>query len=113
MPTGSFKADELDQLRDWGTGLQQDRRPEVAAAGKAIVLLIEEVERLHVLLWDERLYPAVREAAAALGAEPADAAPAREDLEGSLLQRVRRLLRRRSPDDHPQGEPTEEAGFHT
>jgi hypothetical protein len=28
----------------------------VAAAEKAILLLIEEIERVHVLLWDLRLY---------------------------------------------------------
>ncbi len=57
MREGGFKADELDQLRRWGAGLQHDAREEVAAAGRAIVLLIEEIERLHVLAWDRRLYP--------------------------------------------------------
>jgi len=44
-------------LRRWGSGLQKDGRDEVAAAGRAILLLIEEIERLHVLLWDRKLYP--------------------------------------------------------
>ena len=57
MREGGFKADELEQLRRWGSGLQTDAREEVAAAGRAIVLLIEEIERLHVLAWDRRLYP--------------------------------------------------------
>ena len=50
-----LSADELEQLRRWGAGLQQDSRLEVSAAGRAIVLLIEEIERLHVLVWDHRL----------------------------------------------------------
>lgn len=57
MRDGGFNADELDQLRRWGVGLQHDGRDEVSAAGRAIVLLIEEIERLHVLAWDRRLYP--------------------------------------------------------
>ena len=52
-----LNADELEQLRRWGAGLQQDSRLEVSAAGRAIVLLIDEIERLHVLVWDHRLYP--------------------------------------------------------
>jgi hypothetical protein len=52
-----LKADELEQLRRWGNGLQHDPREEVSAAGRAIVLLVEEIERLHVVAWDRRLYP--------------------------------------------------------
>lgn len=57
MPAEGLNAEKLDVLRRWGTGLQRDEREEVAAAGRAIVLLIEEIERLHVLLWDRKLYP--------------------------------------------------------
>jgi hypothetical protein len=71
-----LKADELEQLRRWGAGLQQDPRLEVSAAGRAIVLLIEEIERLHVLVWDHRLYP-----------------PADDDLPVTLAQRLRQRLR--------------------
>jgi hypothetical protein len=74
---GGFKADELDQLRRWGTGLQNDSREEVSAAGRAIVLLIEEIERLHVLAWDRRLYPEVDE----------------EELPATLRDRLRQRLR--------------------
>jgi hypothetical protein len=78
-----LNADELEQLRRWGAGLQQDPRLEVSAAGRAIVLLIEEIERLHVLVWDHRLYP------------HGDA-----DLPVTLAQRLRQRLR-------PQSEPTD------
>ena len=43
--------EKLSVLAQWATGLQQDARAEVAAAGRAIELLIDEIERLNVLLW--------------------------------------------------------------
>jgi hypothetical protein len=47
--------EEFDALRRFGDGLMQDSRPEVHAAGKAILLLAAEVERLQVELWHARL----------------------------------------------------------
>jgi hypothetical protein len=45
--------DRLDEqrieiLRTWGTGLATDTRAELRAAGKAIMILIDEIERLQV-----------------------------------------------------------------
>jgi hypothetical protein len=79
VPDHGLKADQLDQLRNWGAGLQNDGRAEVAAAGKAISLLIEEIERLHVLLWDQRLAES----------RPRADAPI-DDVQLSLAERVRR-----------------------
>jgi hypothetical protein len=45
---------KIDILRNWGEGLSGDPREEVRAAGKAITLLVEEIERLNVDLWNER-----------------------------------------------------------
>jgi hypothetical protein len=48
---------KLELLRGWGDGLvrdPRDPRKEVRAAGRAILLLVEEIERLHVDLWNER-----------------------------------------------------------
>jgi hypothetical protein len=89
-----LKADELEQLRRWGAGLQHDPREEVSAAGRAIVLLIEEIERLHVAAWDRRLYPEEPPA-------PLDA----PDLPVSLRQRLRLRLR-------PHLDPSDQGGFH-
>jgi hypothetical protein len=50
-------AEKLQILARWAAGLRADQRGELAAAGRAIELLIEEVERLHVLLWGRQLYP--------------------------------------------------------
>ena len=93
MHESRLKADELEQLRRWGTGLQHDAREEVSAAGRAIVLLIDEIERLHVVAWDRRLYP-----------EP-PAPGAEEDLPLSLRQRLRQRLR-------PHLDPSDQGGFH-
>jgi hypothetical protein len=79
VPDHGLKADQLDQLRHWGAGLQNDSRAEVAAAGKAISLLVEEIERLHVLMWDRRLSESRQRAAG----------PS-EDVQLSLAARVRR-----------------------
>jgi hypothetical protein len=76
--------DKIDMLRRWGDGLQADSREELRAAGRAILLLIEEIERLHVELWRDRPLPADEEA---LEAEP--------DVDSSLLSRLRHLGRRR------------------
>src|SRR5215207_7821383 len=42
---------KLDQLRRWGSGLAGADSEELRATGKAILLLIEEIEALHVDLW--------------------------------------------------------------
>ena len=46
--------EKLDQLRTWGAGLAASSDQELRATGKAILLLIEEIEALHVELWNER-----------------------------------------------------------
>jgi hypothetical protein len=47
--------EEFDSLRRWGDALDEDPRPEVRAAGRAIHLLAKEVERLQVELWHARI----------------------------------------------------------
>ena len=44
----------IEMLRRWGDGLAEDPREELRAAGRAIQLLIEEIEHLHVDLWSAR-----------------------------------------------------------
>jgi len=46
--------EKLALLRRWGDGLTVDDREEVRAAGRAILLLSDEVERLHIDLWHAR-----------------------------------------------------------
>lgn len=41
-------------LRSWGDGLQSSERDELRAAGRAILMLIEEIDRLEADLWNQR-----------------------------------------------------------
>jgi hypothetical protein len=54
---GGLDVEKLSLLGKWAEGLQGDPRAEVSASGKAILMLIEEIERLHVVIWDGRLNP--------------------------------------------------------
>lgn len=46
--------ERLETLRAWGAGLESDGREELRAAGRAITILAEEIDRLHVDLWHTR-----------------------------------------------------------
>ena len=46
--------ERLEILRSWGAGLSADHREELRAAGKAIMVLIEEIDRLQIDLWHAR-----------------------------------------------------------
>jgi hypothetical protein len=43
--------ERLEVLRTWGTGLSSSGRDELRAAGKAIVMLVEEIDRLQADVW--------------------------------------------------------------
>jgi len=47
--------EKLEILRGWGAGLALDNREELRAAGKAITVLIEEIDRLQVDLWNAKV----------------------------------------------------------
>jgi hypothetical protein len=114
--------EEFETLRSWGDSLTEDARPEVRAAGRAILLLASEVERLQVELWHAQLHvapaPAAEEAPEPVLAElPADAEP--EVAEGappveiepqlqhqlrSALSRAGRLTRRFQPERARRGD---------
>jgi hypothetical protein len=60
-------ADRLDEerleiLRTWGAGLSASGRDELRAAGKAIVMLIEEIDRLQADVWMAREVASTRKA---------------------------------------------------
>jgi hypothetical protein len=46
--------ERIEMLRSWGEGLQSSDRDELRAAGRAILMLIEEIDRLEADLWNER-----------------------------------------------------------
>jgi len=45
---------KIETLKSWAEGLLRDERSELRAAAKAILLLIDEIEHLHVDLWHAR-----------------------------------------------------------
>jgi hypothetical protein len=45
---------KVETLRGWGEGLRDDPREELRAAGRAITMLVEEIERLNIDLWHAR-----------------------------------------------------------
>jgi hypothetical protein len=85
--------EHLAALRKWGEGLRLDGRDEVRAAGKAIVLLCEEVERLEIALWSAQ---AATPPSEVWQSSHADEQPAEEeadpDATTALRTRLRRLL---------------------
>lgn len=107
VPNDALDAEKLQILARWAEGLRADQRGELAAAGRAIELLIEEIERLHVLLWGRQLYPEPTQtletvwSQAPAGGEidaPVVTEPAEPELEGDAddvgATLRRRLLRR-------------------
>jgi hypothetical protein len=87
VPNGGLDVEKLSLLGKWAEGLQRDQRAEVAASGKAILMLIEEIERLHVVIWDGRLNPA-REPEPEPQREPEPAQESVDDFP-SLFHRLR------------------------
>jgi len=105
--SGRLDDEKLETLRSWGTGLAAEGRDELRAAGKAILILIEEIERLQVDVWHtHETRPAE---------SPPEPSPARSDrdtpepepepepeptrtLDTTLRGRVRRFLQPRSVD---------------
>src|SRR5688500_17611657 len=95
--------EKIELLRRWGEGLEGDHREETRAAGRAILLLIEEIDRLHIDLWNERT-PAL-----AATAPDEEFEAARPDVQSSLRARLRQLRRRRTEEPspfEPEGEPS-------
>ena len=93
--SGRLDDEKLETLRSWGTGLAADGRDELRAAGKAIVILVEEIERLQVDVWHPRDAPVDQGPAAPDVAPPAERRQRDEEsdsLDSTLRGRVRRLL---------------------
>ena len=78
--------ERLEMLRSWGAGLSSSARDELRAAGKAILMLIEEVERLQVDIWNAR-------------------AAANQDAEQRSSQSLAMTLRDRLSQRHVPDEP--------
>lgn len=46
--------ERLQTLREWGEGLSTNARDELRAAGKAILMLVDEIDRLQADVWNAR-----------------------------------------------------------
>ena len=91
MSTVRLDEEKLEALRSWGERLRQAGGEESAAVGRAILMLVEEIDRLHIELWHARMQPS--------GGTPVETdGPTEEDEEepvaSSLHARLQRVLRR-------------------
>ena len=80
---------KLEMLRTWGEGLLNDGRDELRAAGRAISMLVEEIERLHVDLWHAR-----QDTAKEAEMQRAESGEPRRELGLALQRRISALLSR-------------------
>ena len=93
--------EKLEALRSWGERLRQAGGEEYAAVGRAILMLVEEIDRLHIELWHARMQPSELPQA---GEQPAEVDE--EPVASSLHGRLQRVLRRdRSSDPVAQPAP--------
>jgi hypothetical protein len=98
--------EKLESLRSWGERLRQSGGEEYAAVGRAILMLIEEIDRLHIELWHARMRSSEAEPAAT--DVPAERDDEPEPVASSLQARLQRVLRR---DPHP--DPVEQPASDT
>jgi hypothetical protein len=103
---GGVRLDEekLEALRSWGDRLREAGGEESAAVGRAILMLVEEIDRLHIELWHARIQP-VDDTAAATD-EPTEVEE--EPVVSGLHARLKRLLRS-DVTEEPAEEPVAEA----
>ena len=86
--TTRLDEEKLEQLQRWGAGLAAAENQELRATGKAILLLIEEIEALHVELWNAKTAVSMNDEA------DGDGDPGEASLNRALGARLRRLGRR-------------------
>lgn len=91
---GRLDSEQIETLRAWGAGLATDEREEVRAAGKAITLLVDEIDRLNIDLWNLRAGDRPVEMPAPEPEEPG----ADHSLGAALRDRLRRRPSRSEPE---------------
>jgi hypothetical protein len=96
--------EKLEALRSWGERLREAGGEESSAVGRAILMLVEEIDRLHIELWHARMQPSAGESVAT------DRTPEEEPepVASSLQARLQRVLRRDAPAE-PVEEPEADA----
>lgn len=100
METVQLDEEKLEALRSWGERLRQAGGEESAAVGRAILMLVEEIDRLHIDLWHARMR--------ARDGDPAPDTPAEaepEPIASSLHARLQRAMRREPAASQVEPEP--------
>jgi hypothetical protein len=98
--------ERLEVLRTWGNGLSSSGRDELRAAGKAIVMLVEEIDRLQADVWMARESAVERARFAAVppvDERPALEPPPQEDSDALALTLSERIARGRAPTEPAGG----------
>jgi hypothetical protein len=82
--------EKLEALRSWGERLRKTGGEESAAVGRAILMLVEEIDRLHIDLWHARMAPTAEEPAR----PPQPTGAEEQPVASSLQARLQRVLGR-------------------
>jgi hypothetical protein len=85
--------EKLEALRSWGERLRQMSGEEYAAVGRAILLLVEEIDRLNIDLWNARLQ---RQQEQLVESRPTAPEQEQESVPPTLHMRLRQVVGRRS-----------------
>jgi hypothetical protein len=96
--------EKLEALRSWGERLRQASGEEYAAVGRAILMLVEEIDRLHIDLWHARMQSSEAEPVAA-GEPTEEGGREPEPVVSGLHARLRQALRREEAAAVPAEEP--------
>lgn len=82
--------EKLEALRTWGDRLRKAGGEESVAVGRAILMLVEEIDRLHIDLWHARMERNTEDrVSAGTSAEGEE-----QQVSSSLQARLHRVLRR-------------------
>lgn len=94
--------EKLEALRSWGERLRESGGEESTAVGRAILMLVEEIDRLHVDVWHARMeqrrseFVPTDETIAPEEPVPDPALDVDQPVASSLHARLHRVLRRDS-----------------
>jgi hypothetical protein len=101
--------ERLETLRAWGAGLSASARDELRAAGKAILMLVDEIDRLEADLWNARAEAKQAAGAAAAAAPPVAPEAGVEEAPATPPSRPSRSRPAQEPRERraPTGEPSQ------
>jgi hypothetical protein len=98
--------EKLEALRSWGERLRQTGGEESAAVGRGILMLVEEIDRLHIELWHARMQSGREESASTAVTTEGEEEPVASTLHAGL-QRV--IQRDAAGEPVEQSEPAPES----